>query len=95
MKPSLIEENRKESALGNGNSLNKDYLAHLSKLEKKRKKMEDIKKKYTCNKPVYEGCKMLDPDGVLLSHIDQKKAKWYVEKGLATVVSKDDKDTTI
>jgi len=29
------------------------------------------------------------PDGQLLSYIDLKKAKWYVEKGLATMDSED------
>ena len=58
----------------------------MSKMEKKRKKQEDIKKKYTCKKAVYENAKMLDPDGSLLCHTEIKKARWYVQKGLAEIV---------
>jgi len=35
---------------------------------------------------VYENCKMLAPDGTCLSNCDRKKAQWYVDKDLATVV---------
>mmetsp|Transcript_12450 Transcript_12450/g.15907 ORF Transcript_12450/g.15907 Transcript_12450/m.15907 type:complete len:166 (+) Transcript_12450:1488-1985(+) len=54
-------------------------------MEKKKKKLEDIKRKYTCKKAVYENAKMLDPEGNLLCHTEFKKARWYVLKGLATV----------
>lgn len=40
-------------------------------------------KAYSCKKAVYENCKMVAPDGELLSNCDFKKAHWYVEKGLA------------
>ena len=36
-------------------------------------------------KAVYENCKMLAPDGVVLSNTDKKKAYWYVERNLATI----------
>lgn len=32
---------------------------------------------------------MLAPDGQLLSYLDHKKATWYVERGLATIVQDD------
>lgn len=87
-KPRLIEQNKNEALLGSNKAIgksSKDYQVHLSKMEKKRKKTEEIKKKYTCNKPVYENAKMLDPEGNLLCHTEHKKARWYVQKGLATV----------
>ena len=49
----------------------------------------DIIKNYTCKKDVYENGRLLAPDGVLLSYTDQRKAMWYVERGLATMVCKD------
>ena len=96
-KQDLIEENKMEAMLGTGKGSrgNKDYINHLSKLEKKRIKQEDIKKKYTCKKAVYEGAKMLDPAGLLLCHTENKKARWYVLKGLAKLVHDDGNDLTI
>ena len=32
---------------------------------------------------------MLAPDGAILSHTDPRKAKWYVQRGLATKKSED------
>jgi hypothetical protein len=32
---------------------------------------------------------MIAPDGEELSNCDRKKAYWYVEKGLATIVEED------
>ena len=64
-------------------------------MEKKRKKAEEIKKKYTCNRPVYENAKMLDPQGNLLCHTEHKKARWYVLKGLATVTHEAEGELTI
>ena len=64
-------------------------------MEKKRKKMEDIKKKYTCKKAVYENAKMMGPDGDLLCHTEYKKARWYVLKGLAKVVHEAEGELTI
>lgn len=57
--------------------------------------MEDIKRKYTCKKAVYENAKMLDPDGNLLCHTEFKKAHWYILKGLATKVHEAEGELTI
>ena len=73
-----------------GEPKNAGHAALISKMEKKRRKQEDIKKKYTCKKAVYENARMLDPDGQLLCHTEIKKAKWYVQKGLAEVVHQDE-----
>lgn len=40
-------------------------------------------KAYSCKKAVYENCKMVAPDGELLSNCDAKKAQWYIDRGLA------------
>jgi len=42
-----------------------------------------MKERYTCKAPVYENCRMVAPDGELLSNCDTKKAQWYLERGLA------------
>jgi hypothetical protein len=44
---------------------------------------------FSCKKQVYENCKMVAPDGEILSNCDFKKANWYVERELAEVISND------
>jgi hypothetical protein len=39
--------------------------------------------------PLYDNCYLQAPDGELLCTCDHKKAKWYVEKGLAAEISQD------
>ena len=46
-------------------------------------------KNYSCKGPVYENCKMIAPDGELLSNCDTKKVHWYVEKGLGEIICED------
>jgi cation-transporting P-type ATPase D len=41
----------------------------------------------TCKKPIYENCKMLAPDNELLCHCDSKKMNWYLQKGIASLIS--------
>ncbi len=36
--------------------------------------------------PAYSNCKMLSPDGVLMCRMGKKRAKWYIDKGLAELV---------
>jgi hypothetical protein len=43
--------------------------------------------KFSCKKAVYEGCKMVAPDGEVLSNCDSKKIKWYLDRDLAEVIS--------
>jgi antirestriction protein len=38
-------------------------------------------------KPIYESFSMLHPDGTFMCHINEKRAHWYVERGLADWVS--------
>ena len=52
-------------------------------------------KKYICKKPIYENATMLAPDGSLLCHTDHKKAKWYVSRSLATIVSQTEDSLSI
>lgn len=37
--------------------------------------------------PIFENCKILAPDGALLSRVGSRRAKWYVSRNLARVVS--------
>ncbi|XP_046487671.1 exonuclease 3'-5' domain-containing protein 2 [Neodiprion pinetum] len=43
----------------------------------------------TRNKPLYHNCYLQAPDGDTLCTCDHKKATWYVEKGLGTVVQEE------
>ena len=61
-------------------------VSHIVRQIKKEERKKGIVKAYSCKKAVYEGCKMLAPDGFCLSNCDRKKAEWYVDKGLGTVV---------
>lgn len=56
---------------------------------KKEERKKDIIKNYSAKKPVYENCKLLAPDGFCLANCDRKKAEWYVERNLGTVVNED------
>jgi hypothetical protein len=38
---------------------------------------------------LYENCRMLAPDGELICTCDRKKLKWYIEKGIADLISED------
>ena len=62
------------------------YDSHAARSAKKDERRKDIVKAYSCKKAIYENCKLLAPDGVCLSNCDHKKAQWYIDKGLATVV---------
>lgn len=61
-------------------------VSHIVRQIKKEERKKGIVKAYSCKKAVYEGCKMLAPDGFCLSNCDRKKAEWYVNKGLADVI---------
>jgi len=57
--------------------------------ESKKPNINDIIKRFSCKKPVYESCQMLAPDGQLLCYCDSKKMNWYIVKNLADLVSSD------
>jgi len=39
--------------------------------------------------PIYGNCKVLDPAGTLIFRCDQKKADWYIKKGLGELVAEE------
>lgn len=43
----------------------------------------------TLRTPAYSNCKMLSPTGVFMCRMGKKRVDWYVERGLAKVVSDD------
>lgn len=43
----------------------------------------------TRSKPLYDSCLQLAPDGTPLAYVPRKRAEWYVQKGLAILVSED------
>lgn len=63
--------------------------SHIVRQQKKEERKKQIVKAYSCKKVVYENCRMLAPDGTCLSNCDRKKAQWYVDRELATVVAED------
>ena len=52
----------------------------------KNRDVNSILKSYT-DKPAYDNCKMLDPDGKLLCFVDAKKMKWYIGRNIAEKVN--------
>lgn len=55
-------------------------------LPAKPKKPQKIAKYMTRQRPLYDNCLLLAPDGEVLCTCDVRKAAWYLEKGLATKV---------
>ena len=68
-------------------------MEHKIRQAKKDVRREKVVKAYSCKKAVYENCKMVAPDGELLSNCDLKKAMWYLERELADKIC--DKPFTI
>lgn len=59
------------------------------KQKAKEQKRKSIMEKYSINKPIYENCQILAPDGEILCKCDRKKIDWYLTKELATKISED------
>ena len=53
----------------------------------KKTDLNEIIKRFSCKKPVYESCQMLAPDGQLLCYCDTKKMNWYIVKKLADLIT--------
>lgn len=41
----------------------------------------------TLRAPAYSNCKMLSPDGVFMCRLGKRRVDWYIERGLAEIVS--------
>ena len=52
----------------------------------RRKRHEE---KFTLKKRLYENCRVLAPDGELLSYTNRKKVNWYLSKNMAVLVGED------
>lgn len=48
--------------------------------------------RFSCQKDVYESCKIYGPDGKHLCNCNSKKAMWYVHKGLGELIPQEDTD---
>lgn len=57
------------------------------KAKEKEERKKKIMSQYSCKKAVYENCRMIAPDGEVLSNCDSKKIQWYLDKDLAEIVS--------
>ncbi|KAL3863647.1 hypothetical protein ACJMK2_005395 [Sinanodonta woodiana] len=57
------------------------------------KQLQEQRKKISCytsrQRPLYYNCRLLAPDGTMLTTCDIRKAEWYLDKGLADKVSDD------
>lgn len=62
---------------------------HEIRQQKKKDRKVQVIERYTCKKAPYEGGRMEAPDGTLLSFTDLKKSQWYLQKGLATLISEE------
>uniref|UniRef100_A0A7S1CI92 AP2/ERF domain-containing protein n=1 Tax=Bicosoecida sp. CB-2014 TaxID=1486930 RepID=A0A7S1CI92_9STRA len=51
----------------------------------KAKRYEKFKERYSVSKPVYSNCRLLRPDGTLLTFCDINKIKWYLVRKIATL----------
>ncbi|KAG7200487.1 hypothetical protein KM043_001053 [Ampulex compressa] len=73
-----------------GNNVNKSN--NISKNMQEVKINPNIGRKITVptrNKPLYHNCYLQAPDGDTLCTCDQKKAQWYVSKGLGEIIKKE------
>lgn len=66
---------------------------HLQREVYKEQRRQEKIPLLAMKKPMYDNIRMLDPQGTLLCTISKKKAKWYVNKKLASW--KDDQETTM
>lgn len=76
------EENKEIKQNPINNKTQKDK--KLEKIERQNRRI----KQFTCKKPVYENCKMLDPNGNMLCHCNIKKMNWYIKRNLGIIVQK-------
>lgn len=56
---------------------------------KKLLKRQLQENQFTLKKDLYENCKILAPDGQLLTYANRKKINWYLNKGLATLITEE------
>jgi ribonuclease D len=58
----------------------------LSRLEKKQQRYKSFLNKYTISKDIFENYQIQTPKGDLLCYANHKKAKWYLDRGLASII---------
>lgn len=68
---------------------------HLKRELMKEKKRKEKMKYLSMKSPMYDNVRMVDPQGELLCTVSKKKALWYVDKGIADLVSNEEEGTTI
>jgi hypothetical protein len=61
----------------------------ISLARQKHLRQEVWKQKYTRKKPLYDNCRLLAPDGVMLTTCDRAKIEWYLSQRLGELVSSD------
>uniref|UniRef100_A0A1E1XBQ1 Putative 3-5 exonuclease n=1 Tax=Amblyomma aureolatum TaxID=187763 RepID=A0A1E1XBQ1_9ACAR len=59
------------------------------------KKLGCFRSYVTRKTPLYDNCILQAPDGERLSSCNYKKVQWYVDRGLGTVVSRDDEPLAV
>ncbi|XP_054715998.1 exonuclease 3'-5' domain-containing protein 2-like [Uloborus diversus] len=58
--------------------------------QNKTKSYKEFRYSKPRQKPMYDNCQLVAPDGELLCSCDKGKAEWYVEKGLGEVIKLED-----
>jgi hypothetical protein len=85
----MFPNKRDQLMKGHMDSSGRVINSHELRQQKKEWRKADIIKNYSCKKAPYENGRLLAPDGKLLSYTDVQKGKWYISKGLATLVSEE------
>jgi len=60
-----------------------------SQYEKKQQRFEEFSARFTVKHNIYENCQMQAPDGDVLCYCDKKKTQWYLDRGLADLITAD------
>ncbi|KXJ13471.1 exonuclease 3'-5' domain-containing protein 2 [Exaiptasia diaphana] len=66
------------------NSIKKETASKTNSIKKPFKRGTTLRKS-----PLYTKCQLIAPDGAMLCAFDQKKAQWYLDKGIGELVCED------
>lgn len=68
---------------------NKSLLGSALRKQQKQERYQNFLKKYTITGKVFENCQIQLPNGEILCYSNSKKAYWYIDRSLATIITKE------
>ena len=68
---------------------NKSLLGTALRKQQKQERYQNFLKKYTITGKVFENCQIQLPSGEILCYSNSKKAYWYIDRSLATIITQD------